>query len=159
MKKHSKKTDEELFKQLVREFRCLRGVRFLSIITHLYLDYFVNELVCREFARPEEIINGKVLGEFNNKVSLLKARGFFNNKQELEKNIALLTRIRNYYAHNLSDEGVPEEIKHRILELNELPEFEKQPKDFFTAFKVGDAIEDDFRVRAIQTVLVLAKES
>ncbi len=159
MRKHEKKSEAKLFEQLVKEFQAVRGVRFLSIITHLYLDYFVNELVCREFAHPEEIIDGKVLGEFNNKVSLLKARGFFDEKQALEKNIALLTRIRNYYAHNLSDEGVPKEVEHRILELKELPEFDKQPKEFFSAFKVGSAVEDDFRVRAIQTVLVLAKES
>lgn len=158
MKKHARKTEAELFEQLVREFQGVRGVRFLSIVTHLYLDYFVNELICREFGHPEEIIDGKVLGEFNNKFALLKARGFFDDKLALEKNVALLTRIRNHYAHNLSDEGVPEEVEHRVLELNELPEFAEQPK-FFEVFKVGNDLEDAFRVRAIQTILVLAKES
>ena len=159
MKKHERKTDQELFQQLVLEFHGLRGVRFLSIITHLYVNYFVNELVCREFKHPEKVIDDKDLGEFNNKLSLLKARGFFDGQKELEKNVELLTRICNYYAHNITSKGLPMEVSDRVKELKALPEFKNEKKGFFAPFLYGNELEDLFRVHAIQTILVLAKEA
>ncbi len=158
MKKHSKKSEKELFEQLVREFKGLRGVRFLSLITHLYVEYYVNELLCNEFEHPEKVIDDKELGEFNNKLSLLKARGFFDDKAALLKNVELLSRIRNYYAHNLSSKGVPAAVSDRVRELKQLKEFKNQ-KRLFAPFLTGFKKEDAFRVKAIQTILVLAKSA
>ena len=159
MKKHERKTDQELFQQLTREFKSIRGVRFVSVITHLYVDYFVNELVCREFKHPEKVIDDRELGEFQNKFSLLKARGFFDGRKELEKNVELLTRIRNYYAHNIASKGVPMAVSDRVKELKALPEFKNEKKELFAPFLSGNELEDLFRVHAIQTILVLAKEA
>jgi hypothetical protein len=111
MKRHTKFESDELV-TISGDLDKIKDLRFLSIIGHQYVEYFINEIICFKFKNPELIIDHKELGGFNNKFTLLKAMGCFKGKDDLKKNIELINNIRNYYAHNmLHGDEVPQNIK------------------------------------------------
>ena len=120
MKKHRTIDNDELMDRLSDEVNKAPDIRYLSIISHLYVEYYLNELIRLKFVEAKLIIDEKELGSFYNKFLILKALGIFKHKDKdkLIKNINLITRIRNFYAHNLliSDE-LPDAVKNRIKQL------------------------------------------
>lgn len=100
------------------EFNEACSVKELALITHLYAEYFVNELIVARFKEPSLIIDDGELGSFHSKVTLLRSLGVFSGVPHVLANLQLIQRIRNFYAHNLllSDE-VPEQVAGRIKQL------------------------------------------
>jgi len=118
MKRHRTYEHNLLIERMCDEFNEARNVKELALIAHLYLEYFVNELVIVIFKEPNLVIDDGELGSFKSKVTLLKALGLFGDAHHLLKNIELIQRIRNFYSHNLLiTDKVPEQVADRIREL------------------------------------------
>lgn len=121
MKKHKTQEHNILCERMCDEFNAARSVKELALIAHLYLEYFVNELVLSEFKNPNLIIDDNDLGTFHGKVTLLKALGLFKEAPHLLANIEIIQRIRNFYAHNLLlSDDVPKPVRDRIMQLQYL---------------------------------------
>jgi len=100
------------------EFNDARDVRELALVAHLYIEYFVNELIVAKLKSPEIVIDDRDLGSFRSKILLLRAMGVFDAAPHVLKNVELVQGVRNHYAHNLLviDE-VPEPVVSRIKQL------------------------------------------
>ena len=123
MKRHRRFNPDELMERLLDEFNSIEGLRFLSSVAHLYVEYFLNELICDRFRNPELIIDDRELGGFYSKLTLLRCSGVFDGKEKLVRNIELLNRIRNFYAHNLMiEDDVPQLVAERVNEMEYLME-------------------------------------
>ena len=100
------------------EFNNSRTIRELALVTHLYIEYFVNELIVAKLKTPEFVIDDRDLGSFKSKLLLLKAMGVFDTAPHVLNNIEHIQGIRNHYAHNLLvAEDVPERVINRIKQL------------------------------------------
>jgi hypothetical protein len=118
MKRHKTHEHNLLGERMCDEFNDAQSVKELALIAHLYVEYYVNELVVAKFEKPALIIDDGELGSFGSKLTLLKAFGVFDEVPHVSANTELIQRIRNFYAHNLllSDE-VPEPVASRIRQL------------------------------------------
>ncbi|MFZ3167352.1 MAG: hypothetical protein WA130_07030 [Candidatus Methanoperedens sp.] len=152
MKKHKKIKSIKLMNQACDDFNEIEDLRFLSIIGHQYVDYFLNEIICNIFENPELIIDNNELGQFFNKFTLLKSLGYFKGRDDLEKNIKLMTSIRNFYAHNmLIGEEVPENIINKINEMKYLEDADNYEVEFSS---VTD-IKGRFIISWFSTIVIL----
>lgn len=118
MKRHRTHEHNLLSERMCDEFNDTRNMRDLALVTHLYIEYFVNELIIAKFQSPELVIDDNELGSFKNKILLLKSMGLFEGTPHVIRNIELIQRVRNHYAHNLllTDE-VPEPVASRVTQL------------------------------------------
>ena len=156
MKKHRTIDEDELMCRLSDEVNKAPDIRYLSIISHLYVEYYLNELISLKFVEAKLIIDEKELGSFYNKFLILKALGIFEHKDKLIENINLITRIRNFYAHHLliSDE-LPEEVKSRITQLVYL-DSEGNESDWDVPWdEIVDEYKTKLHVCAVSTIGVL----
>jgi len=152
MKKHKAIYESELMENLVNEFNDIEELRFLSIITHMYVEYFLNEIICNKISKPELIIDNKGLGGFYNKFTLLKSLGFFEGKEKLEKNVERINMIRNFYAHNmLIEQKIPPKIETKINEMVYLEESNTFHEDIS---KID--LTSKFKVKCISTIVLLS---
>ncbi len=118
MKKHKSIDNEEMVKRICDEVNETSNIRYLSLSIHLYIEYYLNELIRLKFDDAKFIIDGNELGSFYNKCQILRALGVFKQKDLLMRNIKLLNNIRNFYAHNLPiSNKLSEEVKSRIKQL------------------------------------------
>lgn len=118
MKKHKTHEHNVISDRLCDEFNDAANTRELAYVAHLYVEYFLNELIVATFKFPELIIDSNDLGTFHSKLTLLRAHGIFDKKPAVLRNVELIQRIRNHYAHNLlmtNDE--PEPVVSRVTEL------------------------------------------
>jgi len=112
LKKHQKENILNIINEFSNEFSNIEDIRFYSIICHQYIDYFLNEILIERFPNLKFIIDDYDLGSFRNKFKILKSDGMFENFQYLEKNIEMITKIRNFYAHNMMKKGdIPNKVK------------------------------------------------
>lgn len=118
MKKHKTHQHNFIVERMCDDFNDARDLRELTLVTHLYLEYFINELVVARLKTPELIIDDNELGSFKNKIFVLRALGVFDDIPHVLGNVELIQRTRNYYAHNLlvTDE-IPEPASSRIKQL------------------------------------------
>lgn len=118
MKRHKRHEHNVLGERMVDEFNEANTVKELALIAHLYVEYFINELIVVRFTDARLIIDDAEIGTFKSKVAILKALGVLVDPSPLLTNIELIQRIRNFYAHNLllTDE-VPEQVESRIRQL------------------------------------------
>lgn len=118
MKRHKTHEHNLLVERMCDEFNDACTVKELALVAHIYIEYFVNELIVARFNDPSMIIDDGQLGSFNSKVTLLKALGTFNDALHVLANLELIQRIRNFYAHNLLLSGdLPEQVASRIKQL------------------------------------------
>lgn len=118
MKKHKTHEHNFLSERMCDEFNDARNVRELALVTHLYIEYFVNELIVAKFKIPELVIDDRDLGSFKSKVNLLRAMGVFDGASHVLKNVELIQGVRNHYAHHLLVANeVPEPVVSRIKQL------------------------------------------
>ena len=118
MKKHKKHEHNLLSERLCDEFNEANNIRELALIAHLYVEYYINEIIVMALKKPNLVIDDNELGSFKNKMLLLQSLGFFEHEQYVLQNIALIQRIRNHFAHNLLiSEEVPNQIFDRIKQL------------------------------------------
>jgi len=123
MIKHKTIDNDELMESLCNDLNDAPDIRYLSISSHLYVEYYLNELIRLKFDEAKLIIDESELGSFNNKFLILQALGIFRDKATLISNINLLRSIRNFYAHNLLiSNPLPEEVKSRIKQLKYMDE-------------------------------------
>ena len=118
MKRHRTHEHNLLIDRMCDEFNDVHNVRELALVTHLYVEYFMNELIVAKLKSPALVIDDSELGSFKNKILLLRSMGFFEGIPHVLRNMELIQRVRNHYAHNLllTDE-VPEPVASRITQL------------------------------------------
>lgn len=173
MKKHDQINIEEIIKKLLLDINNMLNMKYLSIISHQYVEYFLNEIICVKFKHPEIIIDDIQMGTFYNKFRLLESIGVFDNNKDLKHNIKLINSIRNKFAHNMIkyiDEEIPNEVKSQIDDLKYLDEAKIQYQPWLDNLKnSGEKYEFDpnnfyklstiskFQVSTLSTVFVLIK--
>lgn len=115
VKKHEPVWYEELLTKVDEDLTKIKEFRLKVIVIHIYIEYWINELIRALFKRPKIIIDNGDLGTFENKIRILESRGIFDNHKDLLKNIRMTQRIRNHYSHKLilKDE-VDEQVKAQI---------------------------------------------
>jgi len=95
--KHKTISEEHFFQSLVSELNQQKETRTLSLMIHLFAEYWINEVITVLFKNPDFVFKNS----FSNKINLLKACGVIKEKTDLLKNIWIINQIRNDYAHNL----------------------------------------------------------
>jgi len=158
MKRHKTIDNDELIDKLCDEVNKASDVRYLSLIPHLYIEYYLNELISLKFDKAELILDKIDLGSFYNKFLILRALGIFKQNDKLIKNIELITRIRNFYAHNLLiSNRLPEENKSRIKQLVYLDD-EGNESDYDVPWAEHvDEYMTQLQVCAVSTINVLQR--
>ena len=146
---------------MLKETKKIKDIRFASIIYHAFVEYYINELICLKFTKAKLIIDNIVTGSFFNKYQILKALEIFKkleNKDKLEKNIEVLTSIRNYYAHNLvTSAELPDKIKNHIEQLTIFNIINYKTMDSIPIKKSRKGYELKFSLCAISTIVFLHK--
>jgi len=118
MKNHKTSEPRTLWKDLGAEFDQIDSLRELALSAHLYIEYYINQLLVNRFSHAEKIIDENELGTFKNKITLLKAFGLFDRQEALLENITLIQGIRNHYSHHRIIAGQePEKVTTRIRQL------------------------------------------
>jgi len=131
-----------------------KDMRFLSIIMHQYMEYYIDNVIKSGFKNPDEILNEHRFFGFYEKCKLLKALGIFDEDdgKNLLINIRIINSIRNFYAHNLldlsSDETIPPKIKDKINSMHKFGEI---------AFKEDDSYLFKFKEICISTIAELSR--
>ena len=101
----------------------LRDNRLLVLILHLYMEYWVNEIIIKMYPKSEVILDENTFNQlkgFTNKVKLIEASNIITNP-EVIGNVKILNRIRNLYAHNLDQNSITKKVEK---EIGKMVEFE-----------------------------------
>ncbi|MCX6818185.1 MAG: hypothetical protein NTU57_05005 [Candidatus Aenigmarchaeota archaeon] len=137
MKKHIRIEESYLRSKMLKEFKSIDNLRFLSLIVHQYVEYFLNELIVKNVKNPELIIDDRELGTFFKKFTILKAIGLFDRRPDVLRNIEVIMKVRNYYAHNMmTDNKIPRLIIDKILTM-------ALPKKVHETIRNGKQVPDD----------------
>lgn len=161
LKRHQKQDLINLMNEFSKEFSNIDDIRFYSIICHQYIDYFLNEILIEKLPDLAFIIDDTELGIFRTKLKILKSANIFDNHKDLIQNIEKITKIRNFYAHNMMKKGyVPKEIKKHIdgmrypkLLKNELNKEEDLLKKIKFNYKQLSKHEVKFRIISQYSIL------
>jgi hypothetical protein len=87
------------FQQMVNRLNAVGGESRASVlITHLYLEYLMNVILEKQLAKPKEIVEW----QFWDKLKVLDSLGILPDN--VIKNLEIVNRIRNMYAHRLDIE-------------------------------------------------------
>ncbi len=102
-----------------RNLKEVNDMRFLSIIMHQYLEFFIDNILTSKFEHPEIIDKYYYYFGFYQKCILLGAFGIYEGSsgEKLRSNIKIMNEIRNHYAHHMDislGDAIPEKIKHKI---------------------------------------------
>ena len=115
--------------------------RDLFIVGHMYIENTIDRILEKKFNIPSKSIDN-TLFTLNLKMDVLTESGLI--KGNVKKNVELLARIRNRYAHKL--EPSEQRIANYIRELQYLGPASK-PNDRYTKY----------RICVIRTFVVLVK--
>ena len=115
--------------------------RDLFIVGHMYIENTIDRILEKKFNIPSKSIDS-TLFTLNLKMDVLTESGLI--KGNVKKNVELLARIRNRYAHKL--EPSEQRIANYIRELQYLGPASK-PNDRYTKY----------RICVIRTFVVLVK--
>ncbi len=156
MKRHTVIENDVLMENLCDEVNDAEDIKPLSLILQLYIEYFISELIRLKFNSPKIIIDNNELGSFSNRLNILCALDIFEKKESLLRNIKIINRIRNYYAHNLIiDNSRPSEIVNRIRELVNL-DFNGEIIDFDCPLEeLKDPVQDQLHICGVSTISAL----
>ena len=104
--------------------------RDLFIVGHMYIENTINQILEKKFNVPSKSIDS-TLFTLNLKMDILIESGLI--KGNVKKNVELLARIRNRYAHKL--EPNEQRIANYIRELQYLGPVSK-PNDRYTKYRI-----------------------
>ena len=104
--------------------------RDLFIVGHMYIENTINQILEKKFNVPSKSIDS-TLFTLNLKMDVLTESGLI--KGNVKKNVELLARIRNRYAHKL--EPNEQRIANYIRELQYLGPASK-PNDRYTKYRI-----------------------
>ena len=104
--------------------------RDLFIVGHMYIENTINQILEKKFNVPSKSIDS-TLFTLNLKMDVLTESGLI--KGNVKKNVELLARIRNRYAHKL--EPSEQRIANYIRELQYLGPASK-PNDRYTKYRI-----------------------
>ena len=101
----------------------IQDMRWLSIIMHQLVENHIDIIINLAFKHPL-ITNSNHIFGFEEKTIIAEALGLFDGKDGkiLKKNVKLIQRIRNHYAHNLdqtSGKLIPQPQASRIKEMHD----------------------------------------
>lgn len=99
IKKHKTQWYDKIIIRLDKELKETKDFRSKVLILHLYIEYRINELIRATHKSPEIIIDDDKIGEFGNKIKILRSRNFIY--EDLLKNLKQIQEIRNHYSHTL----------------------------------------------------------
>ncbi|MCG8401713.1 MAG: hypothetical protein MJA84_08960 [Firmicutes bacterium] len=152
MKKHKSYQPSRIGERMCDEFNEAKSFRETVFIAHLYIEYYINEILVKIFPHPEKIIDENELGTFKNKMQLLDALGIFEGKENLKNNVILIQRIRNYYAHNISiSDEFPDQIVNRIKQMVYMNR-DGSPDEYDVPWEDQiDAFDAQFSICALET--------
>ena len=110
------------FISIARNLKEINDMRFLPIIMHQYIEYYIDIIITNQLEHPEFILKERHSFGFYEKCILLRALGIFDGSEgkKLLINIRIITRIRNYYAHEMDisvGEIFPETSKYDNLHM------------------------------------------
>ncbi len=151
------KSKEELLKEVNKSITAfvndanINDIRLLSIIMHLYLESYMNNIISSKLKHPERIIDRL---PFYRKCTLLDAFGIFDENINLKNNINKINKIRNHYAHNLEspiDEEIPTKVVDLISQMRPLDKDRLEKDTYNTVMK--------FRLLSIETISKLSQIS
>ena len=104
--------------------------RDLFIVGHMYIENTIDRILEKKFSVPSKSIDS-TLFTLNLKMDILTESGLI--KGNVKKNVELLARIRNRYAHKL--EPNEQRITNYIHELQYLGPTSK-PNDRYTKYRI-----------------------
>ncbi len=121
LKKHEQVDYVELLESLNKDLTEIKDFRLKVIVIHLYIEYWINELILALFHEPKKIIDDGDLGTFENKMKILESRGIFKTHEDLLTNVRMVQRIRNHYSHKLIlEDELNEKVKTCINNMKAL---------------------------------------
>lgn len=124
VKKHKPQWYGDLIERLDEELKQASNFRSKVLILHLYVEYWINEIIRITYKNPKIIIDDDELGKFGNKVKLLKSRDFFDGEdlfKDLFGNLKQIQWIRNHYSHTLlMKDELDQDIEDRIKNMKML---------------------------------------
>lgn len=86
-------------------------LKLLPIFSNMYNEFVINLMLSSKLKRPDKITK---TSSFKYKLILLDALGFLKSEDQLYKNLILLKKIRNIYAHQIIGEINFEQVEKRI---------------------------------------------
>jgi len=116
-----RRTPHENFGEfLITEIKKSREPRNLVLTLHLFIEYWLDWLITKNFSEPDIILQDEATNDlrgFNNKLKILKAMGVMEDY--LYRDIKIINRIRNLFAHtlDLQEREAREEFEKYIDEL------------------------------------------
>ena len=116
--------------------------RDLFLVGHMYIENTIDRILEKKFNIPSKSIDS-TLFTLNLKMDILTESGLI--KGNLKKNVELMSRIRNRYAHKLAPNE--QRIGNYIRELNYLG----------VASKSSNKIFEKYRICVIRTFTALEK--
>ncbi len=120
IKKHKTQWPHDLYARLDKEIKEAKDFRSKVIILHLYIEYWINEIIRISHRNAELIIDDEELGKFGNKIKILKIRGFIDY-ENLLVNLKQIQEIRNHYSHVLlMKDELDQKIKDKIENMKTL---------------------------------------
>ncbi len=150
MTKHRTISEEQFFLSLVSELNEQKETRMLALMIHLFVEYWINEIINVLFKNSDFIFKDKDLNGFSHKIDLLRACGVLKEGSDLLRNIQLINKIRNDYAHNLIVGEIEKATIERIREIVMLK---------ISYNNVGFASQSDvhsqFKAKTISTIMEL----
>lgn len=127
-----------------------QDMRWLSILMHQLIENHIDMIINLAFKHPL-ITNHKHIFAFDEKLIIAEALGIFDGEdgKKLKKNVNIIQKIRNHYAHNLdqtSGKRIPSPQADRIKEMH----------DFFSPDKIDDYdLISVFKFRCMSTIAEL----
>ena len=147
MEKHTRIPANQYFFLLVDDFNELKETRLIVLMAHLYLEYWINEII---FEEPDFIFRDVNLNSFSKKIQILKAKGILKEKESLLKNIEIINKLRNDYAHTLIVSEIDKKMSDRVKEMDMI-----DLSDAKVAFSSQQDIHSQFKAKVISTILGL----
>ena len=105
--------------------------RDLFLVGHMYIENTIDRILEKKFNIPSKSIDS-TLFTLNLKMDILTESGL--NKGNLKKNVELMSRIRNRYAHKLAPNE--QRIGNYIRELNYLGVASKSSSKKFEKYRI-----------------------
>ena len=130
----------------------IQDMRWLSIIMHQIVENHIDIIINLAFKHPL-ITNSNHNFGFQEKTIIVEALGLFDDKdgKNLKKNVQLIQRIRNHYAHNM------DQTSGKLIPLPQASQI-KEMHDFFPpdiTDKGDDPLFLVFEIRCMSTIAEL----
>lgn len=137
---------EGIFRSMLADFKGIKDTRGLILVLHLYVEWWLNELIKKYFKNSDVILDENPLNNlksFYNKLMLLNSIGILEG--DVFEDIKTVNRIRNIFAHNLdlSHPDVREKFKSEMerVRMREAREAKMSAEDRFSLLAISLTLE------------------